>query len=221
MLVTTLLLTSAFRPGAISALRPIVDARSSRSASGPAMLENPLARYFGRGKEKQKEKSSSLAKSIDQVLEGAPLPVKIIANVLIKPLAGALETVLAENADDTRDLVDQAVRALRRDPDVASALGVPPDAIDAGSIFSSMGGSSSINGRVSKNLQLQFQLPSGGVAAVRGKGDETGRMKLVDVQVRAGGRVLTVVGVGGAGGDSGRAGGDGGVIDVEATTIDV
>jgi hypothetical protein len=183
------------------------------------MLENPLARFFGGGKEKQR--SSSLARSIDQVLEGAPLPAKLIANLLIKPLAGALETVLAENADDTQDLVDQAVRALRREPDVASALGVPSDGIEAGPIFSSMGGSTSINGRVSKSLQLQFQLTGGAVAAVRGKGDEAGRMKLIDVQVRAGGRVMTVTGVGGADGGSRRGGGGDGVIDVEATTIDV
>ena len=153
-----------------------------------------------------------------------PLPAKLLANLIIKPLASALEKVISEGADDANDLVEQAVRALQRDPDVAAALCMSADAIEAGPIFSSMGESSSINGRVSKSLQLQFQL-GGAVAAARGQGDEEGRMKLIDVRVQAGGRTITATAAGGGGGSGGisegsRGGASGGfdatIIDVEA-----
>mgnify|MGYP003685051411 CR=1 FL=1 len=210
---------AAFSPGPL--LTSPIAARSPRSVSTVVLLENPLAKFFGGNKNQEKEKtSSSLAKTIDQALVGAPLPAKILANVLIKPLAGALENTLRESAEDSDDLINQAVSALRRDPDVLAALGVSADVLEAGPIFSSLGGSSNINGQISKNLQLQFQVVGGAIAVARGQGDESGRMKLVDVQLRVGTRVMTVAGVGGASA-GGRGGSSGGVIDVEATTIDV
>ena len=218
---------AALTPGAFPAPRLVAGA--SRSAAGVSMLNNPLARFFGDKKQDSKKKQeSALAATIDQALVGAPLPAKMLANLLIKPLANSLAAAISQGADDANDLVEEAVRALQRDPEVAAALGVSSGAIEAGPIFSSMGGSSNINGRVSKSLSLQFQLAGGAVAAARGQGGEDGRMKLIDVRVQTpGGRMITATGAagggGGGGGFSGGAGGgaSGGIIDVDATVIDV
>lgn len=180
-----------------------------RATASRMQLENPLARIFGGGKKKDEE-AGALSQGLDSVLANAPLPFKL-AGQLLKPLAGALETALAESQGDAESLLDQARAALHADPRVADLLGTNTE---PGGVFSSS--SSNINGQ--RVLVLQFQVgSSGATGTARGTASPNGALQLEGLRLNAAGATLDVQSVGGGGGGRGGGGAADGIIDVEAS----
>jgi len=184
----------------------------SHARCATVLLENPLAKIFG-GEDK-KGKGGPLSTGLDELTKSAPLPVKLAVG-LMKPLVGALETAIAEGQEDADMILAEAQSALRMDSRASALLGTD---IQIGATFSSA--SSNMNGAKSMQLQCQVAGSSGsGIVAVRGESDGQGGVRVVQLQLQAGGQLVEVPTLRGGGGGSGGSGSNG-VIDVDGV-IDV
>jgi hypothetical protein len=153
-----------------------------------------------------------------------PSQVKLMAGMM-KPLIGGLAAAIQESQEDADQLLVEAQSALRADGRITSMLGQD---VVVGAVFSTASSSSSMNGVTTKQLSLQCQCSgssgASGVVAIRGESDGSA-VRVVSLQVQAGGQVIDVPtlrggGLGGGmngmgGGTSG--GGGGAVIDVDAS----
>ena len=148
------------------------------------MLENPLANFFG-GDKKKKGGELTANNVIDELLKDAPLPVKALGQIM-KPLAGAMETMIKEGAADQDAILQEAQSALRADQRVVQLLG---EGVEIQGVFSSSSSSSSMNGQVTKNIMLQAQVQgsfNSGMVAIRGQEDGRNGVQAQIAQAHAG-----------------------------------
>ena len=101
LLVSCVCCAEALVPGMVRTSRPVVCARA---ASPLAEERSPLARLGGLNPF-GKKKAGPLTSGLDAVLKDAPLAFKM-AGQLLKPLAGILETAIAESQGDANERID-------------------------------------------------------------------------------------------------------------------
>ena len=172
------------------------------------MLENRLC-FFTSGDKKKKGGELTANNVIDELLKDAPLPVKAFGQ-LMKPLAGAMETMIKEGAADQDAILQEAQSALRADQRVVQLLG---EGVEIQGVFSSSSSSSSMNGQVTKNIMLQAQVQgsfNSGMVAIRGQEDGRNGVQVTGLQLQAGGQVIDVPTLRGGGGGFDEGGGFGG-----------
>lgn len=141
------------------------------------------------------------------MLKDAPLPVKLVANVMTSLVGGAMREIAA----DSDDLLDQATRQLQMDDRLPG--------FSLGPVFSTSSSSSSINGVGQKQVALQCQIVGGdgmtqGSALVEGRmEDRSAKFGLVTFRVQLrDGRQIDVLARSNTGGTNRRSGD---TIDVE------
>jgi len=99
----------------------------------------------------RREEQKRFDSAIDNFLKDAPFPAKI-AGELIKGVGGMVAGMAAETRNDVAEVLLEAERSLRLDSEAVDLLGTE---IRCGAPFSQSYSSTSINGKVSKQIILQ------------------------------------------------------------------
>jgi len=146
-----------------------------------AKKETSLAK---RKREEKKEAQKEVNQAIDTLLKDAPLPFKLAAPFM-KSVAGMVQTSLAESQSEIKEVVELTRQALSSDPQAKALLG---SQIMCDAPFSSSFSSVDINGQVSKQIQLGFQVQgSSGSGTVAVSATNTGdSVALGDVFLQCG-----------------------------------
>jgi hypothetical protein len=183
-------------------------------------------KWFGTDEEKaalarKKEVKDQVKGSVDDLLRGAPLGVRMMGK-MISPLMGSLASTLAEGMAEqqrtTESVMDDVRQYLLSDIYVMDALGTP---IQIGAPFSQSSSTTSINGRTQTRIELAMNVAGTrrtGIARV--VATESGVAQII---VEAGGKVFNVnlsrKGRPPSANFRGSSGGDDGTI-IEAEIID-
>jgi hypothetical protein len=152
-------------------------------------------KWFGSEEEKaaierKRRVKDEVQGSVDEMLRGAPLGVRMMGKV-ISPLMGSVASTLAEGVAEqqraTRDVLDDARRLVLSDVAVADALGTP---VRIGEPFSRSSSTTTVNGETQSRIELAMNVAGTkrfGVARV--SATEGGIDRLL---VESGGKVINV-----------------------------
>ena len=158
-------------------------------------------KWFGTKEEKEALERKQLVKSrvqgeLDQMLKGAPLPIKIFAKYVAAPMMGKIASTVAEAGRQQQEtmeaILDEARELLLNDSEIVGLLGTP---IQIGMPFSQMSSTTVINGR--RQMRSEFSVEISGpigngvsriVASNEGIGqllfESNGKMYNVDLSSR-------------------------------------
>jgi len=121
-------------------------------------------KWFGTKKEKEARERKKMVKSrvqgeIDEMLRGAPLPVKMFGKYVAAPMMGKIASTVAEAGREQQEtmeaILDEARLLLTNDPEVSGLLGTP---IQIGMPFSQMSSTTVINGRRQMRTELAVEI---------------------------------------------------------------
>jgi len=158
-------------------------------------------KWFGTKEEKEALERKQLVKSrvqgeLDQMLKGAPLPIKMFAKYVAAPMMGKIASTVAEAGRQQQEtmeaILDEARELLLNDSEIVGLLGTP---IQIGMPFSQMSSTTVINGR--RQMRSEFSVEISGpigngvsriVASNEGIGqlllESNGKMYNVDLSSR-------------------------------------
>lgn len=123
-------------------------------------------KWFGTKKEKEALERKQIVKDrvrgeLDQMLQGAPLPVQLFGKYVAAPMMGKLASKVAEAGFQQQEtmeaILDEAREMLLRDAEITSLLGTP---IQIGTPFSQRSSTTVING--SRQLRTEFEVELSG-----------------------------------------------------------
>lgn len=121
-------------------------------------------KWFGTKKEKEARERKKMVRSrvrgeLDEMLKGAPLPIKMFGKYVAAPMMGKIASTVAEAGREQQEtmeaILDEARLLLTNDPDVSSLLGTP---IQIGMPFSQMSSTTVINGRRQMRTELAVEI---------------------------------------------------------------
>jgi hypothetical protein len=142
--------------------------------------------------ERKKEVKNQVSDGIDEMFKGAPLGVRMLGKMVVKPLLGSVASTLAEGmasqAQTMEKVMDDAQRLIMNDPAVVSALGVPIQI--SPTPFSQSSSMMSVNGQTQSRMQLATNVVGSnraGIARIVANDDSISQLI-----VEAGGRVFNV-----------------------------
>ena len=104
----------------------------------------------------KKEVLNEINGGLDQMLKGAPLPIRMVGKIIAPLMSSVLSTVaseLGEQQQRMKDLLDDAQTYLVADPDASQALG---ESIRVQQPFSQSSSSTNINGKSTSTIQAVF-----------------------------------------------------------------
>mmetsp|Transcript_32669 Transcript_32669/g.79393 ORF Transcript_32669/g.79393 Transcript_32669/m.79393 type:complete len:367 (-) Transcript_32669:98-1198(-) len=126
--------------------------------------------------ERKKQVKDQVSGGIDEMFKGAPLGVRMLGKMVIKPLLGSVASTLAEGmasqAQMMEKVMDDAQRLIMNDRDVVDALGVPIQISKAP--FSQASSSMSVNGETQSRIELATNVSGSkrsGIARIVANGD--------------------------------------------------
>ena len=123
-------------------------------------------KWFGTQEEKEALERKKMVKDrvrgeLDQMLKGAPLPIKMFGKYVAAPMMGKIASSVAEAGRQQQEtmevILDEARELLLNDPNVSGLLGTP---IQIGVPFSLMSSTTVINGR--RQVRTEFAVEVSG-----------------------------------------------------------
>lgn len=96
---------------------------------------------------------------LGELLKDAPMPVRIMGNLFVKPMIGGLVNAISEQNQRLEDYMDEAILLMKHDENVLQSLSSSSSlSFKAGMPFSQSSSSTTINGRSSLRLQASFEV---------------------------------------------------------------
>jgi hypothetical protein len=165
-------------------------------------IGNAVSSLLGTDSEERKEKAAAIERKkqvknqvsdgIDEMFKGAPLGVRMLGKMVVKPLLGSIASTVAEGmasqAQTMEKVMDDAQFYVMNDRDVADALGTPIQL--STTPFSQSSSMMTVNGQTQSRIELATNIAGSnrsGVARILANGD--GISQLI---VETGGRVYNV-----------------------------
>ena len=150
--------------------------------------------------ERKKEVKSKIQGELNDLLKGAPLPIRTFVKYAVAPMLGKLASKVAEGVEAQRKtmekIVDDTRSYLLNDDEITNLLGVP---IQLGTPFAQSSSSASINGRRQTRIEFSLEVSgpkNNGVVRVIATGEgigqllveSTGKIYNIDISSKGGGR---------------------------------
>ena len=150
--------------------------------------------------ERKKEVKSKIQGELNDLLKGAPLPIRTFVKYAVAPMLGKLASKVAEGVEAQRKtmekIVDDTRSYLLNDDEITNLLGVP---IQLGTPFAQSSSSASINGRRQTRIEFSLEVSgpkNNGVVRVLATGEgigqllveSTGKIYNIDISSKGGGR---------------------------------
>jgi hypothetical protein len=150
--------------------------------------------------ERKKQVKNKIQGELNDLLKGAPLPIRTFVKYAVAPMLGKLASKVAEGVEEQRKtmekILDDTRSYLLNDDEITNLLGEP---IQLGTPFAQSSSSASINGR--RQIRIEFSLEVSGpknngvvrvIATGEGIGqllvESTGKIYNVDLSSKGGGR---------------------------------
>ena len=131
--------------------------------------------------ERKKQVKDQVSGGIDEMFKGAPLGVRMLGNMVIKPLLGSVASTLAEGmasqAQMMEKVMDDAQTLIMNDRAVVDALGVPIQI--SNTPFSQASSSISVNGQTQSRIELATNVSGSkgsGIARIVANGDSISQL---------------------------------------------
>jgi len=156
---------------------------------------------FGKSKEKQaairkKERKEQITGPLNEMLKGAPLPIRLMGKMVSPLLAKAAEEI-AEQTADMQEMWEDARMRLINSSEVADICG---DQLQISQPFSQSQSTTVINGQRSARVQSSFQVVGPKASGVATLESVNGEIRTLNVNVS--GRIINVGSIGAGGGRS-------------------
>ena len=150
--------------------------------------------------ERKKEVKSKIQGELNDLLKGAPLPIRTFVKYAVAPMLGKLASKVAEGVEAQRKtmekIVDDTRSYLLNDDEITNVLGVP---LQLGTPFAQSSSSASINGRRQTRIEFSLEVSgpkNNGVVRVLATGEgigqllveSTGKIYNIDISSKGGGR---------------------------------
>ena len=150
--------------------------------------------------ERKKEVKSKIQGELNDLLKGAPLPIRTFVKYAVAPMLGKLASKVAEGVEAQRKtmekIVDDTRSYLLNDDEITNLLGVP---LQLGTPFAQSSSSASINGRRQTRIEFSLEVSgpkNNGVVRVIATGEgigqllveSTGKIYNIDISSKGGGR---------------------------------
>ena len=150
--------------------------------------------------ERKKEVKSKIQGELNDLLKGAPLPIRTFVKYAVAPMLGKLASKVAEGVEAQRKtmekILDDTRSYLLNDDEITNLLGVP---IQLGTPFAQSSSSASINGRRQTRIEFSLEVSgpkNNGVVRVLATGEgigqllveSTGKIYNIDISSKGGGR---------------------------------
>ena len=149
--------------------------------------------------ERKKEVKSKIQGELNDLLKGAPLPIRTFVKYAVAPMLGKLASKVAEGVEAQRKtmekIVDDTRSYLLNDDEITNVLGVP---LQLGTPFAQSSSSASINGRRQTRIEFSLEVSgpkNNGVVRVLATGEgigqllveSTGKIYNIDISSKGGG----------------------------------
>ena len=150
--------------------------------------------------ERKKEVKSKIQGELNDLLKGAPLPIRTFVKYAVAPMLGKLASKVAEGVEAQRKtmekILDDTRSYLLNDDEITNLLGVP---IQLGTPFAQSSSSASINGRRQTRIEFSLEVSgpkNNGVVRVLATGEgigqllveSTGKIYNIDISSKGSGR---------------------------------
>ena len=150
--------------------------------------------------ERKKEVKSKIQGELNDLLKGAPLPIRTFVKYAVAPMLGKLASKVAEGVEAQRKtmekILDDTRSYLLNDDEITNVLGVP---LQLGTPFAQSSSSASINGRRQTRIEFSLEVSgpkNNGVVRVLATGEgigqllveSTGKIYNIDISSKGGGR---------------------------------
>ena len=150
--------------------------------------------------ERKKEVKSKIQGELNDLLKGAPLPIRTFVKYAVAPMLGKLASKVAEGVEAQRKtmekILDDTRSYLLNDDEITNLLGVP---IQLGTPFAQSSASASINGRRQTRIEFSLEVSgpkNNGVVRVLATGEgigqllveSTGKIYNIDISSKGSGR---------------------------------
>eukprot|EP00531_Pseudo-nitzschia_arenysensis_P019432 CAMPEP_0116156694 /NCGR_PEP_ID=MMETSP0329-20121206/22964_1 /TAXON_ID=697910 /ORGANISM="Pseudo-nitzschia arenysensis, Strain B593" /LENGTH=329 /DNA_ID=CAMNT_0003653785 /DNA_START=196 /DNA_END=1188 /DNA_ORIENTATION=- len=167
-----------------------------RRAAKKAARKVLPTKWFGTKEEKEALERKQMVKDrvrgeLDQMLKGAPLPIKMFAKYVAAPMMGKMASKMAEMGLEQQkameNILDEARDLLMRDAQITDLLGTP---IQIGTPFSQQSSTTVINGRRQMRTEFAVELSGpyeNGVCRIVATNEGVGQLL-----VEANGRIYNV-----------------------------
>jgi hypothetical protein len=150
--------------------------------------------------ERKKQVKNKIQGELNDLLKGAPLPIRTFVKYAVAPMLGKLASKVAEGVEAQRKtmekILDDTRSYLLNDDEITNLLGVP---IQLGTPFAQSSSSASINGRRQTRIEFSSEVSgpkNNGVVRVIATGEgigqllveSTGKIYNIDLSSKGGGR---------------------------------